>query len=211
MRAVEALILVLIFSLGGNTAIASEEHGLVENNSLWQSEYQLAKTPQIYLILNFPEKKILIKVRGIVLRELPIESCRQWGAPIQPKPLILLSKSAIMKPRRAEVKPPQKNDEENPSVLHAIQVEDMPARYRLNFDGGIRLYVRPKSHGILLTFFNLFSSLKSYLITRPFGILWNGLHGENFTEIVVYLKEKDARSLYWAFQEGFSCIIWANS
>jgi len=207
MRALRFLILLSIFSLSAEVAPASEEIRLVGKNSLWRSEYQLAKTPQIYFIFELIEKKILIKARGVVLKELPIESCALWGAPLQPTPLPLLSKSAIIRPKRTEIKPIQKNDEENPSALHALQVEDMPARYRLNFDGGIRLYVRPKSGGVLLTFFNLFSSLKSYLVTRPFGLLWNGLHGENFTEIVVYLKEKEARSLYWAFQEGFFCII----
>jgi hypothetical protein len=211
MRPLQVLILFFIFSLSGNAAIASEEHGLVGKNSLWRSEYQLAKTRQIYLLLNLPERKILIKVRGVVLKELPMDSCSQWGAPLQPRPFILLSKSAIMKPKRAEVKPPQKDDEKNPSIVNALQVGDMPARYRLNFDGGIRMYVRPKSEGALSTVLNLFSYLKSNLVTRPIGFLWNELHGENFTEISVYLNEKDARSLYWAFQEGFSCIIWANS
>jgi hypothetical protein len=209
MWALRFLILFFIFSLSAVAVPASEEDRLVEKKSLWRSEYQLAKTPQIYLIFELREKKILIKARGVVLRELPIASCTLWGTPVQPKPLALLSKSAVIKPKRTEVKPAQK-DEENPSALHALQVEDMPARYRLNFDGGIRVYVKPKSDGVLLTFFNLFSSLKSYLVTRPIGFLWNELQGENFTEIVVYLREKDARSLYWAFQEGFSCIIWSQ-
>jgi len=207
MWALRFLILPFIFSLIAEVTPASEEDRLVKKTSLWRSEYQLAKTPQIYLIFELLEKKILIKARGVVLKELPIESYTLWGALLQPKPLTLLSKSAIIKPKRTEVKPTQKIDEENPSALLALQVEDMPARYRLNIDGGIRLYVRPKSDGVLLTIFNLFSSLKSYLFTRPFGILWNGLQGGNFTEIVICLREKDARSLYWAFQEGFSCII----
>jgi hypothetical protein len=207
MRALQFLILIFIFPLSAGAAPAAEEDGFVRKDSLWRSEYQLAKTPQIYLIFELLEKKILVKVRGVVLKDLPIESYTLWGTPLQLKRLTLLSKNAIIKSKRPEAKPTQKNDEENPSVLHAFQVEDMPARYRLNFDGGIRLYVRPKSDGVLLTILNLFSSLKSYLVTRPFGILWNGLQGENFTEVVIYLREKDARSLYWAFQEGFSCII----
>ncbi len=210
MRALQFLILLFIFSLCAEAAPAAEENGYVGKDALWRSEYQLARTPQIYLIFEFPEKKILVKVRGVVLKDLPIESYTLWGTPLQPKPRILLSKNAIIKSERPETIPTQKNDEENPSALQAFQVEDMPARYRLNFEGGIRLYVRPKSDGVLSTVLNLFSSLKSYLFTRPLGIVWNGLRGKSFTEIVMYLKEKDARSLYWAFQEGFPCIIFSR-
>jgi len=71
--------------------------------------------------------------------------------------------------------------------------------------------VKPKSTGVISTLFNLIASLKSYLITRPLGTLWNGLRRQNFTEIVLVLNENDARSLYWSFQEGFQCIIWGDS
>ena len=211
MASLPFLILLFIFSLGGASASASGGEGLAEKNSLLRSEYQLAKTSQIYLILDLSEKRIWIKIRGIILKELPIESCSQWGTPLQPKARVLISKSADRKPQRMEVKPAQKNDEESPPEVPALQLEHMPARYRLDFDEGLRLYVRPQSDGILLTFGNFFSSLKTYFFTRPLGSLWKGLHGESFTEIVVYLQEKDARALYWAFQEGFPCIIWDPS
>jgi hypothetical protein len=42
------------------------------------------------------------------------------------------------------------------------------------------------------------------------GTLWYALRGESFTEIVIYLSENDARSLYWAFQEGYGCVIWSE-
>jgi hypothetical protein len=206
MRAAQFLLLLLVYSASADAASPAGDGRTAGRNSRWQPEYQLAKTPQIYLIFELVGRKILIKARGVVLRELLIESYSVWGTPVQPKPLALVSKSAIRKPKRTEVKPAQK-EEKDPSAFPAIQVEDMPARYRLNFDEGIRIYVRPKSEGMLVTVLNLFSFLKSNLITRPIGFLWNELHGENFTEIAVYLNEKDARSLYWAFQEGFSCII----
>jgi len=49
----------------------------------------------------------------------------------------------------------------------------MPARFRLNFDEGIRVYVKPASTGLLSFILNLMSFLKSYLVTRPLGTLWN--------------------------------------
>jgi hypothetical protein len=207
MRALQLLLLLFIYAVSAEAASPADQDRTPGKNALWQSEYLLARTPQIYLIFDLSEKKVLIKAKGLVLRELPIESYSVWGTPVQPKLLPLISKSALLKPKRAELKPAQK-DENNSPVLQALQVEDMPARYRLNFAGGIRIYVRPESEGALLSLANLFSSLKSHLFIRPIGFLWNKLSGENFIEIAVYLKEKDAKSLYWAFQEGFTCIIW---
>ena len=143
------------------------------------------------------------------MKELSIDSLRIWGASIQVEPMTLLKKDALIEPERKEIKP-AKEGEETASELQALQVGDMPARYRLSLDDTIRLYVRPKAEGTLSTLLNVLSSLKSYLIIRPLGTLWYALRGESFTEIVIYLSENDARSLYWAFQEGYGCVIWSE-
>ncbi len=210
MRPLPILLLVSLLSLAGESALASEGEGLAEKNSLWRSEYQLARISQIYLIFDLSEKRISIKIRGAVLKELPIASVSQWGMQFQTKGRLLMSKSANRKPERQEVRPAQK-DQETPPEVPALQVEHMPSRYRLDFDEGIRVDVRPQSEGILPALGNFFSSLKTYLFARPLRAIWKGLHGENFTEIVIYLQEKDAKALYWAFQEGFPCIIRSQS
>ncbi|MCX5914318.1 MAG: hypothetical protein NTV04_20590 [Deltaproteobacteria bacterium] len=152
-----------------------------------------------------------MKAKGILLKELPVESYSQWGTPVRLKPLPLLGKTALVKPERKEIKP-KADGEENASEPEVLQLEDMPVRYQLKFDDGIQISVKPKSTGMVSTLFNLAASLKSCLITRPMGILWNGLRRQSFTEIVVALNENDARSLYWSFQEGFQCIvIWSDS
>jgi hypothetical protein len=209
MRAFRFLLLLfIIFSVSAGAASPAGEDRAGGRNSLWQSEVQLARTPQIYLLFALADNKIWVKARGIVLREMPVASCSVWGTPVPPNPLVLLSKSAIRKPQRTEIKPAPK-EEQDTSAPPAIQVEDMPARYRLNFAGGIRIYVRPVSAGVLSTVLNLFAGLKSFFATRPIGFLWNQIHGESFTEIAVQVSERDAQSLYWAFQEGSSCIIWS--
>jgi len=125
------------------------------------------------------------------------------------KPMTLLKKDAFIEPGRKEIKP-AKEGEETTSELQALQVGDMPARYRLSLDGNIWLYVRPRAEGTLSTLLNTLSSLKSYVIIKPMGTLWHALRGESFTEVVIYLSENDARSLYWAFQEGYGCVIWSE-
>jgi hypothetical protein len=203
------LFLCLFLALRVEAAPLPELDRLVRENNLLKSEHQLAKTPQVYVLFDLVEKEIFIKARGTVVKELSIDSLRIWGASIQVKPMTLLKKDALIEPERKEIKP-AKEGEETSSELQVLQVGDMPARYRLSFDGTLWLYVRPKAEGTLSTLLNVLSSLKSYLIIKPLGTLWYALRGESFTEIVIYLSENDARSLYWAFQEGYGCTVWSE-
>jgi len=206
---IRLLFLSLFLTLGVEAAPAAELDQLARENNLLKSEHQFAKTPHVYVLFDLVEKKIFIKVRGTVLKELPITSLKIWGAPISVKPMTLLKKDAFIEPGRKEIKP-AKEGEETTSELQALQVGDMPARYRLSLDGNIWLYVRPRAEGTLSTLLNILSSLKSYLIIKPLGTLWYVLRGGSFTEIVVYVSENDARSLYWTFQEGYGCVIWSK-
>ncbi len=198
------LFLCLLLAVRVEAAPAPELDRLVRENNLLKSEHQLAKTPQVYVLFDLVEKNIFIKVK-----ELSIDSFGIWGKSIQVKPLTLLKKDALIEPGRKEIKP-AKEGEETTSELEVLQVGEMPARYRLSLDEHIWLYVRPKAEGTLSTVLNILSSLKSYLIIKPLGTLWHALRGESFTEIVLYLSENDARSLYWALQEGSGCMIWSE-
>ena len=213
MHSLRALILLSILLLSFEASSGSEADRLMEENSLLKAELQLAKSSKLYIIFDLPAKKITIKAKGVLLKELPVESYTLWGTPVRPNPLPLLRKTALVKPERKEIIPKTEDteDAENASEPEVLQLEDMPLRYELKFDDGIEISVKPKSTGVISTLFNLIASLKSYLITRPLGTLWNGLRRQNFTEIVLVLNENDARSLYWSFQEGFQCIIWGDS
>ena len=207
MHPLKILIFLLsMFSLTAHGAALSESDRLMRENSLLRSEVQLAKSTQIYVILDLQKSRVLIKGKGVVLQDLPLKSFTTWGAPVQPKALTLQRKTALIEPGREEIRP-KKSEEEPGSELQALQLEDMPARFRLNFDEGIRVYVKPASTGLLSFILNLMSFLKSYLVTRPLGTLWNGLHRQNYTEIVLYLSETDAKSLYWSFLQTFHCLI----
>ena len=206
MHSLIALILLPILLASVEAYPASEADRLINENSLMKAEFQLAKSSKIYVIFDLEAEMITIKAKGIVLKELPVESYSQWGTPVRPSPLPLLRKTALVIPERKEIIP-KTNDTEDASEPKVLQLEDMPLRYHLEFDDGIQISVKPKSTGVISTLFNLIASLKSYLITRPFGTLWNGLRRRSFTEIVLVLSEHDARTLYWSFQEGFQCII----
>ena len=213
MHSIRVFILLSIILLSIEASSMSEADRLMEENSLLKAELQLAKSSKLYVIFDLPAKKITIKVKGILLKELPVESYTLWGTPVRANPLPLLTKTALVKPERKEIIPKTEDteDAEDASEPEVLQLEDMPLRYELKFADGIEISVKPKSTGIISTLFNLVASLKSYLMTRPLGALWNGLRRQNFTEIALVLNEDDARSLYWSFEEGFQCIIWSES
>jgi hypothetical protein len=213
MHSLRAFILLPVLFLNIEASSISEADRLMEENSLLKAEVQLAKSSKIYVIFDLAAKNIAIKARGISLKEMPVESYNQWGTPVPPKSLPLLSKTALVKPERKEIIPKAEGTEDTEDVSEpvALQLEDMPLRYELKLDEGIQISVKPRSTGVISTLFNLIASLKSYLITRPMGTLWNALRGQSFTEIVLVMDENDARSLYWSFQEGFQCIIRSDS
>jgi hypothetical protein len=213
MHSLRVFILLSIILLSIEASSMSEADRLMEENSLLKAELQLAKSSKLYIVFDLPAKRISIKAKGILLKELPVESYTLWGTPVRPTSLSLLRKTALVKPERKEIIPKTEDTEkaEEASEPEVIQLQDMPLRYELKFDDGIEISVKPTSAGVISTLFNLVASLKSYLLTRPLGTLWNGLHRQNFTEIVLVLDENDARSLYWSFQEGFQCIIWSDS
>jgi hypothetical protein len=209
MHSFKILILLSLLLVSVEAYPAPEADSLIHENDLLKAELQLAKSSKIYIILDLEARKVVIKSRGVVLKELLVDSYSQWGTPVRPRPLPLLRKTALVIPERKEIIP-STQDSEDPSEPQVLQLDDMPLRYELEFDDGIQISVKPKSTGVISAVFNLIASLKSYLITRPFGSLWNGLRRKSFTEIILSLSENDARMLYWSFQEGFQCIIWSE-
>jgi len=186
----------------------SETKRYVRENLFLKSEYNLAKDSQIYIIFNLIEKRILIKAKGITLKEYSIDYFRSWGHPIQPKPLTLLKKGFLIKFERKKIIPPE-NENTMSSSLDMLEVKDMPSRYRLKWEGPVWMYIRPKSEGVFSKFLNSLSLIKSFILIKPIGMLAYTVVGKRFTEIEIYLlNEKDSKSLFWTIQEGYQGIIY---
>lgn len=179
---------------------------LLENKLFLETELGLAKTPGFYVIVNLRNNKIELRARGMVLREWLIESRRFLGHPVPSKALLLQKKSALFPPKRQDIKPGQNKDNKDykPDIL---EVEDMPAGYALYIDGGIRMYVRPKSTGFLSSLLNFGRSVKWYTVP-PLVTVWFSLSGKSFTAVDIVLTDsRESRSLYWTFTEGTPCLI----
>lgn len=208
MRLLLYTVLISFLSLEVNASPISDTKRLLKENLFLNSEYNLAKTSQIYVIFNFVEKKVLIKAKGLVLKEYPILSYERWGYQIIPRPLKLTKKGGLISLGRKKIVPSKDG-----TNIHLdqdfLEVNDMPSRYKLKWDGSIWIFVRPKSENIFPKILNILSILKSYII-RPMDSLIYALTGKRYTEIEIYLKEIDSKSLFWSLQEGYQSIIFMD-
>jgi len=207
MALLRLIPLLIILFLSAEALSLSDLFRLIYENRLLKSEYQLARTSHIYTLFDLVNKRVKIKAKGIILKELAIEEFDLWGMPIQPKPLTLRKKASFLKPKKLRVKP-MENLKDSPTEIKFLGIEDMPTAYRLNMDDEIYIFIRPKGTGWVSGFLTLVYNIKSTLISRPIGMLWNGLHKKPYTELNISLSPEDARSLYWVLTEGASCIIY---
>ncbi len=208
MTSLRFISLITIIFFCTEALSISDLYRLGFENRLLQSEYQLALTSKIYTLFDLTHKRVQIKAKGILLKELMIEKFDLWGAPIPPKPFTIRNKATFLKPKRIKIRPG--NDREAfASEMKFWGIEEMPTRYRLDLNDEVHLSVRPNVRGWIPSLLTLGSNLKSYVITRPTGMLWNGLRKKPYTELTLYLSPEDARALYWSISEGSSCIIHA--
>ena len=204
---------------------ASDEFAdLAQTNRLLQAEFELAKSQKLYFIFDLQASQILFKVSGVTLAELPILAVRSWGRPADGLAYTLASRSARKEPEREKIAIPDGNEEAKPVTpppvpkagekpkppeLQALEIADMPTEYTLQLDDGTLLTVRSslaETAGFKAKFRNIVNKF-SWFITRPLISVWQHWHGNSYNEMLLTLPEREARMLYWSFQEGARCLV----
>lgn len=113
---------------------ASAPEVLREANRVLEAEIKLATHPQVYLLLDLPDRVITIKGRGVELRRLPIMA---WQA-VEEHAMVgvfrLHARPQVVRPKAA---PP------DDSAQDPIELKDMPAAYELLFDPTLAVTVAP--------------------------------------------------------------------
>lgn len=205
------LIIILTISVGAVSYIPENEAiTAIEEKLLLEAELDLSKSPDAYCIINLREKKIQMKVRGVVLKQWDVENLRFWGNPIPLTPLPLAQKSALRKPVRENITPNGKEEKKDAPVdkIQAFEVGSMPSNYTLIVGGGIKISIRTKPEARFFTkLANVGLNIKWYT-APPLRTLWGKYKKlKPFTLVDMVLDKKDAQALYWTFTEGAQCII----
>lgn len=213
------LIVILTISVGAVSYVPDNAVSYVPENDaltaieeklLLEAELELSKKSDLYFIFDLREKKILLKVKGVVLKEWGTESMRFWGNPIPLTPLPLANKSTLYKPKRENITPNGKEDKKDSpeAKVQAFEVVSMPSTYTLIIGGGIKISIRTKPEDrFLAKLANVGLNLKWYT-APPLLTLWGKYKKQKpFTLVDIVLDKKDAQALYWAFTEGVECVI----
>ena len=184
-----------------------DEERYVRENRLLEEELTLTRKPDIYLVFNLNEKMAYIKAGGIHLRELQMNDVHCWGSPVSGIVYHLSEKSSFFKPGREMITPGESKEKDN-FKIEALELADMPSRYTLVFDGGMKIWIRPSTEGIASGIGNIFYASMRFFI-RPISMLWYTLRGKPYTAIDMVLDKNDARSIYWSLSDGSGAIIYS--
>jgi len=200
------LILLFMALIAGPASAGDDKERYIRENRLLEEELVLARKPDIYFVFNLKEKMASIKARGIPLRELQINDFHCWGSPVAGNAYRLIKKSTFFKPGREMIKPGESKEKDN-FKIEALELADMPSRYTLIFDGGVRILIRPSTEGIVSGTGNIFHASVRFFI-RPLAMLWYALRGKPYTVIDMVLDKNDARAVYWSLSEGSGAILY---
>ncbi|TFG36757.1 MAG: hypothetical protein E4H45_00380 [Nitrospirales bacterium] len=200
-------ILLFIALIADSASAGEDKERYIIENRLLKEELALARKPNIYFVFNLREKMTYINSRSIHLRELRIKDCHYWGSPASVTAYRLRKKNTLIEPSREIIKPGENKDG---FKLDALELADMPSRYTLFFDGGLKISIRPETEGVFSGICNFFYSSKRFL-ARPVITLWNTLWDKPYTAIDIVLDKNDAMALYWSISEGSGAIVYAPS
>lgn len=216
----KALVMAVPLLWQGSGAAASsgghEVAGWVRDARVLEAELRLARTEKIYLVLDARDATLRVKAAGLTLKTLPITRWTSWGTPVALTPRTLVRRSALIEPQRPRIAPEAANrPTEDTGVLDspragtdldALELKDMPARFRLALDQGVHIAVRPEPEGFFSRWWER-AYYAGWYLTRPLPTVWNSMLGRPYTALYLRIAAQDARALYWACRDGTEFLV----
>ncbi len=215
-KAIVIAILLLPQAAGdGAASEGSALPGLVRDARALEAEIKLAAKPKPYFVLDARDSTLLVKAASVTLKTIPIDRMAMWGEPVGPVPLTLVRKSTLIEPKRPTINPEAakkqaEGDESSASQaateLEALELKDMPARFRLEWDNGLRITVRPDPWSVL-SWLGESAYYAAWYLARPVATVWYRAHGKPYSAIYLRVAPQDARALYWACADGSELLV----
>jgi hypothetical protein len=203
-RAAPPALLAAIILLGAAAPARSAEDAL----SLWrenrrlQAEAVLAATPKPYFELDLERRRILLKTRGMVLLDVPVQQQGTWGRRLAIGPTSVVRRDALARPavRTGEDKTPETLDEQ------LLELADMPTTYRLGLAGEVDIEILPLATD-RWSIWRQRVGVWRWQLVRPLVTLRQRRERRETTAIFLILKPEDAQRLYWTLFEGLDGIL----
>jgi hypothetical protein len=212
---VKRLSYVLLAALVGGMAAGSvrgaETANILQAQKLAAAEYELAKQPSFYFVLDVRRKTIELRVRGMALRTWKVASFRYWGLPSLSGTVSLVKKSALKPPQRNVIKPGEaekKAAEPGKFELEALELKDMPTRFSLDFDNGLHVSVATSGKA-RETGLQKVRTAWHWYVKLPLKNLSMSRKGKAVSELeFTFADDRDAQALYWIFFEGIKGLVY---
>ena len=204
MRLLGPIFLTLSLAVGLG---AQDRTSALKENRLVKEELALARNPSLYFVLDIAKRTIVLKAKGIVLKEWKILKIRIWGSPPPLAAMAVLKKSSLSVPRRVKIKPGEAEEETASFELDALELKDMPASYSLILETQTVVYVNAKANK-LGSRIGRIGHLLNWYVGLPLKNLWLQIKKKPMTMIdVTFSDENEARSLYWALADKIKGLI----
>lgn len=187
-------------------AVGGDRTAYLENR-LAEEELLLAKTPSLYFIVYAKSKKIALKSRGMTLQEWTVKSLHDWGKGAPLSALTLENKSTLFPPKRKKIVPAAKEEDAAAFELDALELKDMPSRFTLFLNGGIRVHFRSTARGFFPRLGN-FGHFLAWNFWIPLQNLSCRLKKRPFAALDIRLgKKEESQAIYWAFADGIKGLV----
>jgi len=172
-------------------------------------ELSLARRPSLYAVVDGPARRIELRARGVVLRRFPIRDVSSIGrAPPPTGPWVLVAKLPLIEPVPRRPRPPgdpiapQNGPDDRPLTVAA-----MPARYRLVFQGELRIIVHPGGAGARWQQLLDGAGALTDRIRAWAGVLTGRFVGARRRVLLVEMTAEEAKALYWAVRPPLPVLL----
>jgi hypothetical protein len=172
------------------------------------AELALARGSMLYAVIDVPGRRIQVKARGLVLRGFSIRTISSVGG-VPPTGLRkLVGKRPLIEPApRMPPRPEEAAAREAEAPERPLTVADMPARYRLAFEGELWILVRAGEGD---TGWRAWQARAGALTdrVRAWGTVLGGrLAAARRRVLLLELTADDARALYWSLRPPVAVLF----
>jgi hypothetical protein len=179
------------------TGSTHEAQRLQEANRVLDEELKLAARPQIYLVLDLPDRVLLVKNRGLELHRVAILQAQASDESHLSRTFKLQARPPVSRPKAAAGEDPSEP---------VIGLEDMPAEYGLTFEPGLLVSVSPPAREqpwlwVRSRLREWGHRLAAWARTNVMG------HPGTPIRIRLTMAKEDARSLAWSVVEGMPLVV----
>lgn len=181
---------------------AEDARSLWRENRRLQAEAVLSATPKPYFELDFEQRRILLKTRGMVLLDVRLQELGLWGRRLTIGPTAVVRRDALVRPAVVPGNEPTKETLDQ----QLLELADMPTSYRVGLAGDVDVEILPLASG-------RWERVRQRLhvwrwrLTRPLVTLRQRRERHETATVYLILKPEDAQRLYWTLFEGLDGIL----